>query len=71
MRAFHFSIAPLSSGEQTVYQYNLMLLRLQEATTWRMGHDERNKFDQLGICLRAYEATLWRGGMEGYPLKCA
>lgn len=67
MRTIHLSLGTPRPGEETAYQYNLMLLRLQEAAAWRLGHVEGETCDRLGLCLRAYAETLWRGNLERHP----
>jgi hypothetical protein len=71
MKASRFPSDLRRPEDETLRQYNLMLLRLQEAAAWHPGHRDGDKFDRLGICLRAYDATLWLGGMGYYPLRCA
>uniref|UniRef100_A0A9E7ZVS5 Uncharacterized protein n=1 Tax=Bosea sp. NBC_00436 TaxID=2969620 RepID=A0A9E7ZVS5_9HYPH len=51
----------------SAYQFQLMLLFLQEANGSRHGHREGDKFDRLSICLHAYAETFWRGSLERHP----
>lgn len=67
MRPIHVSLGSPRPGDDTVNQYNLMLLFLQESNGRRHGHREGDKFDRLNICVQAYEAALWRGSLERHP----
>lgn len=64
MRPIHLSLGSPRPRDETVYQYTLMLLFLQESNERRHGHRDGDKFDRLNICLQAYEAALWRGSQR-------